>query len=427
MKIYSLYISLHVYCNFIFKVNLMSPIKQLFVLNAVCMTAMMSIIPVIGPIIREVGLMEWHGGLVVAISGIAWLLSAKKWGDISDRKGRKPVLLIATLGYAISFILLTIWLDLSLQATFNSSVILIGMIVARALVGLFLAAIMPISTAFIAEITAPEERQSAMASIGAASAIGLIAGPALGGWLSQYSLTLPLYVLSVLPVLAWVFIKFRLPEAKTSIESPENTLSFFDARLRFPALAMFACMFAVITAQIIIGFLILDRMRDTPEEAAQLSGIVLAITGITIGITQGFLVKSKSNLLLKSCMFGPIAAFVGLCTVSVAYSAVILIVGYIFMAIGLGLLFPAIQAITANSVDMSEQGVAAGTISAVQGLSSILAPIIATVLYQSNQSLPYWFAASLMVALFWFVLTNQSKFNFQSEKVEYIEEKIVGS
>ncbi|CCN37795.1 putative TETRACYCLINE-EFFLUX TRANSPORTER [Vibrio nigripulchritudo SO65] len=389
----------------------MSPLKQLFILNAVCMTAMMSIIPVIGPIIREVGLLEWHGGLVVAMSGITWLLSAKKWGTTSDRKGRKPVLLIATLGYAISFILMTIWLDLSLQATFNTLVILVGMIVTRALVGLFLAAIAPVSTAFVADITTAKERQSAMASIGAASAIGLVAGPALGGWLSQYSLTLPLYVLSIFPVIAWIFIKIRLPETQTNIVPPANTISFFDPRLRFPAIAMFICMFAVITAQIIIGFLVLDRIRDTAEETAQLSGIVLTITGITLVITQGMLAKSQGNLLLKSCIIGPIAAVAGLCIVSVAHSALALIAGYVFMAFGLGLLFPTIQAITANSVGKDEQGAAAGTISAVQGLSSILVPIIATVLYQSNQSFPYWFAASLMVVLFLLVLTNQAKFN----------------
>ncbi len=394
----------------------MSPLKQLFILNAVCMTAMMSIIPVIGPIIREIGLLEWHSGLVVAMSGITWLLSAKKWGTISDKRGRKPILLIATLGYAISFILMTIWLDLSLKATFNTLVILVGMIVARALVGLFLAAITPVSTAFVADITTAEERQSAMASIGAASAIGLVAGPALGGWLSQYSLTLPLYVLSIFPVVAWVFIKFRLPETKTNIVPPENPIRFFDSRLRFPAVAMFICMFSVLTAQIIIGFLILDRIRDTAEETAQLSGIVLTITGVTLGITQGFLAKSKSNLLLKSCMFGPIAAIVGLFIVSVAHSALTLIAGYIFMAIGLGLLFPAIQAISANSVDKDEQGAAAGTISAIQGLSSILVPIVATVLYQINQSLPYWCAASFMAILFALVLTNQSKFNSKPEE-----------
>lgn len=393
----------------------MSTIKQLFVLNAVCMTAMMSIIPVIGPIIREVGLMEWHGGLVVAMSGIAWLLSAKKWGDASDKKGRKPVLLVATLGYACSFILMTIWLDLSLKTTFHSLIILIGMIVARTFVGLFLAAITPVSTALVADITTPQERQSALASIGAASAIGLVAGPALGGMLSQYSLTLPLYVLSVFPFITWVIIKLRLPETPRNHEPLENTLSFFDQRLRFPSLAMFACMFAVITAQIIIGFLILDRIRDTSEQTAQLSGIVLTITGITLGITQGFLAKLKNNVLLKSFIIGPIAACAGLCIVSAAHSAPVLITGYIFMAIGLGLLFPAIQAITANSVDMNEQGAAAGTISAIQGLSSIAGPITATLLYQYNQSLPYWFAASLMAVLFLFVLMNQSKFNFQFE------------
>lgn len=389
----------------------MSPIKQLFLLNAVCMTAMMAIIPVIGPIIREVGLMEWHGGLVVAMSGITWLLSAKKWGEASDSKGRKPVLLMATLGYAISFILMTIWLDLSLQASFNTLVILIGMIVVRALVGLFLAAITPISNALVADITTAKERQSAMASIGAASAIGLVAGPALGGWLSQYSLTLPLYVLSFLPVLAWLFIKLRLPETKATRVAPENPISFFDPRLRFPALAMFACMFAVITAQIIIGFFVLDRIRDTPESAAQLSGIVLTITGVTLGITQGLLAQIKNNVLLKSLLFGPVVACAGLFTVSMANSATVLILGYMLLAIGLALLFPAIQAIAANAVGKDEQGAAAGTISAVQGLSSILAPLVATLFYQIHQGLPYWFAAALMALLLLSVAAQQARFS----------------
>lgn len=391
----------------------MTPVKQLFILNAVCMTAMMSIIPVIGPIIREIGLMEWHGGLVVAVSGITWFLSAKPWGTLSDSKGRKPVLLIATLGFAISFLSMTIWLDLSLNSTFDSLVILVGLIFVRAFVGLFLAAITPVSSALIADITKPEERQSAMASIGAASALGLVAGPAIGGALSQYSLTLPLYVLSVLPVLGLIIIKSRLPNTKPRTVATENTLSFFDVRLRFSILAMCACMVAVITAQMIIGFFILDRIESTAEEAAKLSGIVLTITGVTLGITQGFIAKIKKNVLRESCLIGSVSACCGLIIVSLAHSFTLLVLGYIFMAIGLGLLFTAIQAITANAVNMDEQGVAAGTISSVQGLCSIVGPLIATVLYQTNPNLPYWFAASLVALLFMFVLTGYEKFTIK--------------
>lgn len=84
------------------------------------------------------------------------------------------------------------------------------------------------------------------------------------------------------------------------------------------------------------------------------------------------------------------------------------------MAVGLGLLFTAIQAITANAVNMNEQGAAAGTISAVQGLCSIVGPLIATVLYQTNPSLPYWFAASLVALLFIFVLTGYEKSTVKS-------------
>ncbi|MCE2573052.1 MFS transporter [Motilimonas eburnea] len=389
----------------------MSPIKQLFLLNAVCMTAMMAVIPVIGPIIREIGLMEWHGGLVVAISGITWLLSAKKWGEASDNKGRKPLLLLATFGYGVSFLLMTIWLDMSLQGSFNTLVILVGLILVRALVGLFLAAITPISNALVADITLADQRQAAMATIGAASAIGLVAGPAIGGGLSQYSLTLPLYVLSSLPLLAWLLIKLRLPETKAAQQAPDQPISFFDPRLRFAALAMFACMFAVLTAQIIIGFLVLDRIRDTPESAAQLAGIVLAITGVTLGITQGLVAQIKHNLLLKSLMAGPIAASAGLLTIALAHSAVVLIVGYMLLAIGLALLFPAIQAMAANAVNQDEQGAAAGTISAIQGLCSILAPLVATILYQAHPGLPYWTAAVLMAALWLSVLIQQAKFS----------------
>src|SRR2546427_11414758 len=103
--------------------------------------AMMSFVAVIGPVVRMLGLSEWHAGLSVTAAGVLWMLAARPWGQLSDRIGRKRVLMLAMSAYTVVYIALAVFIDVALQAVppvLLSVLVLVG---ARGLIGLFYAAV----------------------------------------------------------------------------------------------------------------------------------------------------------------------------------------------------------------------------------------------------------------------------------------------
>ena len=87
----------------------MKEIKPLMVITILCVSSMMAFLAVVGPIIRKLGLQEWHAGLMVALAGVAWIFLSRFWGKRSDIYGRKYILLLAVFGFFISYLLLAIY------------------------------------------------------------------------------------------------------------------------------------------------------------------------------------------------------------------------------------------------------------------------------------------------------------------------------
>ncbi|MGD8968349.1 MAG: MFS transporter, partial [Anaerolineae bacterium] len=139
------------------------------------------IIPIVPFYIEELGAGGSEMGLLVAASALLEFVFAPLWGSISDRIGRKPVLMIGMVGYGLSSLLLG--LSTRLWMLFAS----------RALSGLLSSATLTTALAYVGDSTSEEERGGGMGTLGAAMALGVILGPGLGGWLAGDSLSMPFF------------------------------------------------------------------------------------------------------------------------------------------------------------------------------------------------------------------------------------------
>ncbi|MGR4042732.1 MFS transporter [Pseudomonas sp. 910_21] len=371
-------------------------LRPLLVANLACTMAMMAFVSLIGPIARILGLATWQAGMAVTVSGVIWMLLARPWGRASDRLGRRQILLLGTGGFTLAFLALSVFIDLSLHALPSALLAFAGLLLGRGLIGVFYAAIPVGGYALIADNIEPEHRARAMASLGAANACGLVLGPAIAALLARHSLSLPFYVLALLPLLGFAFLKARLPRQELHLKQPPKSVSLTDPRLRRPLLVAFISMLCVAMAQITVGFFALDRLGMGPADAAQTAGVALTLVGVAL-IAAQLLVRKLEWPPLRMIRVGALVAAVGFAASILAAHAWVLWLGFFVSAAGMGWIFPSFAALASNAVDAAEQGATAGSVGAAQGLGVVVGPLAGTLIYAVEPRLPYLLAALLLL------------------------------
>jgi len=378
----------------------MKEFKFLLFVNIACASAMMAFLSVVGPIVRKLGLQEWHAGVSVAIAGILWVILSRYWGRKSDEVGRKPILLLGVLGVCIGYFFLALFVNKALlqppAILFSFSVL----ILTRAIIGAFYSAITPVSNALIADKIQEGHRTPYIAKLGAANGLGMVIGPALGGYLAIYGLATPLYVFAIFPLFAALFVFFFIPKIKIKKEKNTNTLKVFDSRLRLPMLAAFLTMYAVVTAQVCLGFFIIDRLHFGLVKSAVATGNILALIGVVFILAQIFVSKLKNISAYLWLKLGAATSAIGYIAVSLSTTSWLLTLGFCISTFGMGFLFPSFQTLAVNLVSKEEKGAASGTVSAAQGLGMIAGPLLSTILYKIDPSVPFWVCFGAFAFLF---------------------------
>ncbi|WMJ69445.1 MFS transporter [Stenotrophomonas sp. 24(2023)] len=363
--------------------------------------AMMAFVAVIGPVVRVLGMAEWHAGLSVTAAGVLWMLAARPWGALSDRIGRKRVLMVAMAAYALIYVAMAVFVDVALATLPPVWLCVLALVGARALVGLFYAAVPPTAAALIADQAPPGQRAGVMAKLGSANAVGMVIGPAAAGWLAWRDLSLALYVAAVLPLLALAVLAWRLPATPpvAAAQGPRPRLAWFDSRLRLPLLAVFAAMISVTIAQVTVGFFAIDRLHLAPAEGARVAGLALTAVGVGLIVAQALVMKREGIRPARWIAVGAFISAFGFASVAWVQQPWQLLAGYALAAFGMGFVFPNFQALAADSVQAHEQGAAAGTVAAVQGMGMVVGPLLGTVLYRVGMSLPYLLVGVLLLGL----------------------------
>ncbi|PJJ97221.1 MFS transporter [Lysobacteraceae bacterium NML91-0213] len=365
--------------------------------------AMMAFVAVVGPVVRVLGLAEWHAGLAVTAAGLLWMLAARRWGRLSDRIGRRRVLLIALAAYAVVYVAMALFVDLALRNPPLVLVSVLALVGTRALVGLFYAAVPPTAAALIADGAAPGRRASVMARLGAANALGMVVGPAAAGWIAFHDLSLALYVAAALPLLSLAVVWWRLPAdgpaAGAPPRPPRPAMGWFDPRLRLPVGAVFAAMVSVTVAQVVVGFFAIDRLQLSPADGARVAGLSLTAVGIGLMLSQTLVMRMKAVPPRRWIALGAAISAVGFSSLALVGTQSQLLVAYAVSSFGMGFVFPSFQALAADSVGPDEQGAAQGTVASVQGFGMVVGPMLGTLLYGLSPGAPYLMVGALLALL----------------------------
>ncbi len=350
------------------------------------------VMPIIPFYMERLGAGGTELGLLVASYAVMRLVFGPIWGGMSDRVGRKPILMLGVLGYGITMV------------GFGLATALWMMFAARILSGVLSSATSPTAMAYIGDSTAEEDRSAGMGILGAAAGLGTILGPALAGLLANRSLSFPFFAAGGLSVLALLFILFLLPESLKKQErrvSDEPTLNprVWVHALSSPVGPLLVLVFVMTAGSMllygVLGLYAIERFDAGTTEV----GIIFAVLGLLMAVGQGLLVgpltKGYGDLSVVKGSFVLSAA--SLLAVMWADSYIILLVTIGLFALASSPLIPAITSLTSKRAVLS-QGVTMGLSNSFISLGRIVGPLLGGIVFDVNLGLPFVSGTIVMLA-----------------------------
>jgi MFS family permease len=352
--------------------------------------------PILAPLSRSLGLSEVEVGWLATSYSLMQFIGSPYFGKLSERLGRKPILLLGVFGFAISFGSFGIIARMGQQGLFEHTALFGLLLAARMIGGLLSSATLPAAQAYVADITERHERASGMALVGAAFGLGLIFGPVIGAILSRFGLLVPIWSSTALALINGLFIATRLPvtERKPAPEQPH-----VDGIIRrtLPTLSVtFVLVLASVAMEQTIAFLYQDTLGLNAQSTARTVGIALGVYGLSAVVAQGFVVRRLKWSPVTLMRVGVIIGLLGFAGLIVAKSFAMLSTSMSFQGFGYGLTMPGVSALLSISVGDHEQGQVAGFNSSTQALGRTLGPLLGTSLYRINPRYPYVFSLLIL-------------------------------
>lgn len=375
----------------------------------VAMVGLMIIAPVMPPLIRELGLSETHSGLIISLGSVAMAVMAPVWGRWSDIKGRKPVILIGFLGMFVSYVLFTATMYAGLTKLISGGLLVVLLIAARGLVGLFIPAVPSSAQAYMADVTDEKGRSAGMALIGAANGMGLVLGPAIAGAFALIGLIWPLYIGALLPLVAIVVVLLLIPAQKPVIQEKSPKVSPFQKGLRLYLFAGLATMLSIVTLQVVGGFYFQDQLSLTTKETARMVSMGLMLSGVAMIVTQGIQMKRTKWQPRYLILVGSVLLIISMSIFLFVISTIGFYTAFFLFGVGSGLMMPGFMAGASLAVAREQQGGVAGLVASVQGISAVIAPILSTTLYRLDKHLPFVVVAAFVLLMAITLITVKNK------------------
>ncbi len=334
-------------------------------------------------------------GAILSAYSAAQLLCAPVLGRLSDRVGRRPVLMLGLAGSAVGY------------ALYASASSFAWLLFSRVVHGAC-AATVSTAQAYMADTTPESQRASAMGLIGAAFGLGFVFGPVVGGLLGQTSLRTPAYFASALALANLAFAYFKLPESLTA--RSEVTAEAGHVRALMPnwfstlrqreLMRLFAIAFlsTMVFAALETTFALVASAKYGLQPRGV--GAALAWAGLVQAVAQGYLVGRLAKTVSETILVrvGVVAMGVGLGPLASFSSTVALFLLLSLAAFGYGLENPSVASLLTKFSSLRSRGEVLGFNQSALSLARIVGPLFAGALYQSaGQTAPYFVSAALML------------------------------
>ncbi len=317
----------------------------------------------------------WVGALIAAYAAMQFL-AAPLLGELSDRFGRRPVILLSVFGLGCDYVLLA--LAPSLWWLF----------VGRLVAGLTSANVAA-ATAYIADVSTKQDRPRLYGLVGATFGAGFVVGPALGGFVSQWGLRLPFVAAAALSLANVCFGVFVLPESLAARNRRAltwrraNPFTLLAGVLRDPALRRLAIAWSC--TWVGLGAVQSSLVLFTGYRfgwGAQRNGLILAAVGLSQAVVEGVLLRHVTGRFgeRSTAVLGYVAGAAGYGVLALAVAGWTMLPAVVLVALG-GLATPSVRSMVASRGEADTQGEMQGLLSAVEGLTAVAAPLVTAGLF----------------------------------------------
>jgi MFS transporter, DHA1 family, multidrug resistance protein len=366
--------------------------KQIGIIMLLLMTIFIGfgiIIPVLPEVVKGAGA-EYHNALLLSVYSAASFLMSPIWGAVSDRIGRRPIILIGLIGFCISFFIFGfanghLWV----------------MYVSRIFGGLFSGAATACAVAYVADITTAENRTKGMGMVGMSIGLGFIFGPAIGGILSRWGTYLPFFVASGLAlasfIIAFAILKESLPaDKRSSVKANKpSRLTAFSGASKYLYVLSFFVSFTLAGLEATLQYFQMSKIGATPFDI----GMMFLASGIVGALIQGGVVRRlvKNGAEQRVIAIGLILSAAGFFLL--LYSSSVLTAAIYLSVFGAGnaLIRPCVTSLITQRTKVG-QGVATGLSSSMDSLGRIAGPLLGGAVFAIAHSLPFIIGGVLCLA-----------------------------
>jgi multidrug resistance protein len=357
-------------------------------------------IPMLPFYARSLGADATQVGALMFVYSFMQIFVSPLWGSLSDRFGRRPILLVTILFQGLAFF----WAAMS--TTYWS------LLLSRVAAGIF-AANISTASAYMADVTPREERAKGMGLIGAAFGLGFIFGPAVGGLLLKYGHWAPSMAAGVVCVLNFILAMMILAEPRDR-KPTEKKFSFGRMKfalerpdLFFPMLTFFLITLAFVQMEITFGLFVVDRFGLAETDV----GFLLAFMGVMMAIIQGGLLGPLTRTFQEYRLigFGLIGGVIALSALAMNQHFWVFVALLAVLAVSYSLMNPCLSALASKSASDDEQGSTLGIFQSAGSLARVIAPLLAGFLYDVRASFPLLCGAALIAlgAFSWFIYVKK--------------------